>query len=278
MTLIRVALPTSILDVEHTPLLKAIRVHQVARWASIFGVYEVIFYKEPLIGHIEFQEQEKFIKTYWSYFFTPPYLRKTLIPPNPLLRYVGALPPIRLEAFNVAKKPKIGEVRVGFVYRDPSGKLYAHVGNRAPYFVKNTCEEGLRPLLVVSIENRVVECTEKPVYLGPRLTFYSSLREVLERSRSTSHYVIATDKKGEFPSYDIVSKLRDRDITILFGSPRHDLFEIARQERLSLQRYVDYTWNTVPQQRVISIRTEEALIITLGVINMFLRGSVKRVL
>jgi len=277
MTLIRVALPTSILDVEHTPLLKAIKIHQVARWTSIFGVYEVIFYKEPLTGHIEFHEQEKFIKTYWSYFFTPPYLRKLLISSNPLLRYVGALPPIRLEAFNVAKKPKIGEVRVGFVYKDLSGKFYAHIGNRIPYLVENACEEGLKPLLVVSIEDRVVECIEKPIYLGPRLTFYSSLREVLERSRSTSHYVIATDKKGEFPSYNTISKLRDRDITILFGSPRYDLFEIAQQEQMLLQKYIDYVWNTIPEQRVVSIRTEEALIITLGVINIFLRGGVERV-
>jgi len=270
MTLIRVALPTSILNVEFTPLLKAIRVHQVARWTSIFGVHEVVFYREPTTGHAEFQEHEKFIKAYWNYFFTPPYLRKLLIPPNPILKYVGALPPIRLEAFNVSKKPKTGEIRVGFVYRDSGSVLRAHIGGSAPYLVVNNCEEGLRALRVVSSERRSVECVDKPVYLGPRLVFHSSLLGVLKRARDTSDYVIATDRKGSVPSSSDVLKLCGCDVTILFGSPKYDLFEIAQQEHASLEEYVDQVWNVVPGQRVVSVRTEEALIIALGVINALL--------
>ncbi len=270
MTLIRVALPTSILNVEHTPLLKAIRVHQVARWSSIFGVYEVIFYKEPTTGYGEFQEHEKFIKIYWNYFFTPPYLRKLLIPSNPILKYVGALSPIRLEVFNVSKKPRTGEIRVGFVYRDSSNTLRAHVGDRIPYLVVNNCEEGLRALRIVSSEKRFVECVDKTVYLGPRIVFHSSLFNVLKNAKDTSDFVIATDKKGVVPGSSDVFKLCGRDVTILFGSPKYDLFEIAQQERILLEEYVDHVWNVVPGQRVVSVRTEEALIITLGVINAFL--------
>jgi len=270
MVVIRVALPTSILDVESTPLLKAIKVHQVARWSSIFGVYEVVFYKEPTTGYSEFQEHEKFIKTYWNYFFTPPYLRKVLISPNPILRYVGALPPIRLLVFNVTRKPRVGEIRAGYVYRDSSGRLYAHIGDKTPYRVLSNCEEGLRPLSVISVENKLVECTEKPIYLGPRISFSSSLLEVLRKARETSRCIIATDKKGELPSSRVVCEECSSDTTILFGSPKYDLFEIAQQEQVSLKEHVDYVWNTIPGQKVVSIRTEEALLATLGVINMFL--------
>jgi len=57
--------------------------------------------------------------------------------------------------------------------------------------------------------------------------------------------------------------------TILFGSPKYDLFEISEQEGIDLSKFIDYTWNTVPGQKVVSVRTEEALIITLGVVNAF---------
>ncbi|MFZ8782378.1 MAG: putative RNA uridine N3 methyltransferase [Desulfurococcaceae archaeon] len=276
MTLIKVILPTSILAIEHTPLLKALRVHQVARWTAIFSVHEVVFYKEPTTGYTEFQEHEKLIKAHWNYFFTPPYLRKILIPPNPALRYVGALPPIRLEAFNTAKRPRVGEIRVGLVYREPDGRLHAHVGGRVPYLVKDGCEEGLRPVRVVSVEKKLVECVEKPAYLGPRLVFTTSLHEALEEVEKTSDFIIATDKKGSVPSTSEVLRVCKSRVAILFGSPKYDLFEIAQQEGISLIDHVDYVWNTVPGQRVVSIRTEEALVITLGVVNVFLSSCSER--
>jgi predicted SPOUT superfamily RNA methylase MTH1 len=270
MAMIRVALPTSILSVEQTPLLKAIKVHQVARWTSIFGVYEVIFYKEPSTGYSEFQEHERFIRAYWSYFFTPPYLRRLLIPRNLILKYVGALPPIRLITFNVSKKPRTGEIRAGYVYRDINGKLYAHIGDKTPYLVLNNCEEGLRALSVISTEGKIVECIEERPYFGPQLAFHSSLLEVLTEAERTSHCIIATDKKGEPPSSNTLCNTCRGEVTVLFGSPKYDLFEISQQEGISLQEYVDYVWNTIPEQRVVSVRTEEALIITMGIINMYL--------
>jgi predicted SPOUT superfamily RNA methylase MTH1 len=270
MVMIRVALPTSILSVEQTPLLKAIRVHQVARWTSIFAVSEVVFYKEPLTGSKEFQEHERFIRAYWNYFFTPPYLRKLLIPRNPVLRYVGALPPVRLVAFDVSKRPRSGEIRVGYVFRDTNGRLRAHIGDKTPYTVLNKCEEGLRTISVVSAERKFVECVDSKLYLGPQLAFYSSLLEVLTRARRSSRCIIATDKKGELPSSSTLCGTCRGDVTVLFGSPKYDLFEISQQEGVELRDYVDYVWNTVPEQRVVSVRTEEALIVTLGIINMYL--------
>jgi len=67
-TVLRVVLPTSILSVEHHLLLKSIRIHQVARWTSIFGVYEVVFYREPDTPIEEFEEHRKLILDHWEYF------------------------------------------------------------------------------------------------------------------------------------------------------------------------------------------------------------------
>jgi predicted SPOUT superfamily RNA methylase MTH1 len=270
-TFLRVVLPTSILSVEHHLLLKSIRIHQVARWTSIFGVSEVLFYREPTTSMDEFREHELLIKDHWDYFFTPPYLRRKLVPIKPSLKYVGMLPPIRLEVFNVDKKPRDGELRIGYVYRGRDGFL-ALIGDKAPYVVETNCpREGLVVVRVKNVERRLVECVDIPIYTGPRLIFTSSFREALEESRASSDVVVATDRNGKVVSVEDVVGIRGRRVSILFGSPKYDLFEIAMRDGLELRDHVDYVWNTIPGQRVVSIRTEEALIITLGVINAFLR-------
>lgn len=273
-TTLRVALPTSILVVEHGRALRSIRIHQIARWSSIFGAHEVIFYKEPTTTNRDFREHKTLIEDHWRYFFTPPYLRKQLIPLTPTLKYVGLLPPIRLEIFNVNKRPRVGEIRLGYVYMDNDGTLKALIGDTLPYTVIGECKEAgeIRTLVVKSTEKRTVECVNKYVYTGPRLSFANSLREVLERYRKKSRYIIVTDRTGEVPTYEQVKILRGSDVTILFGGPKHDLFEIAKQEGFDLKEHADYVWNTIPLQKVVTVRTEEALIITLGVINAFLGG------
>ncbi|MEM4933956.1 MAG: putative RNA uridine N3 methyltransferase [Desulfurococcaceae archaeon] len=273
-TVLRVALPTSILSVEHALALKSIRIHQVARWSSIFGVYEVVFYKEPSTTSREFKEHKAIIEDHWKYFFTPPYLRKQLVPFKPTLKHVGILPPIRLEIFSVSQRPRAGELRLGYVFRDVDGEVKALVGDNEPYVVLGNCKQdaGILPVIVRSEKERIVECSSEPVYVGPRLAFANCLKELLERYRKVSKHLIATDRKGEYPSTELVESMRGCDIMLLFGSPQHDLFEIASQEGFAMRRYVDYVWNTVPRQKVVTVRTEEALIITLGIVNAFLRG------
>ena len=271
--IIRVALPSSILSVEHSLLMKSIRIHQVARWTSIFNVVEVVFYKEPSTLINEFKKHVELIEDHWKYFFTPPYLRKRLVPLKPSLKHVGSLPPIRLNIFNVDKKPRKNEKRLGYVYRGRDGALLALIGDTVPYrVIDGDCEkkQDLALLLVVDVDEYAVKCIDEPVYRGPLLKFKSSLREVVDEYRKVS-VIIATDRKGEYVKSDIVNKLRGSDLLLLFGSPKYDLFEISNQEGFRIEDYVDYVWNTVPGQQVVTVRTEEALIITLGVLNTFLR-------
>lgn len=272
-TSITIALPTSILSIEHSLLLKSIRIHQVARWSSIFGVKEVVFYREPSTTPEEFREHQTLISDHWSYFFTPPYLRRRLIPRTRSLRYVGVLPPIRLNVFNVGRKPVQGEIRIGYVFRDEDGSLRALIGDSSTYLVQGACRTGLLPLRIIDIERRIVEVYDKEVYRGPSIQFANSLRETVASIRGRVDYLIATDRDGEIVSDAPVRILRGRRVGILFGSPKYGLFEISSQEGFDLRRYVDYNWNTIPNQEVVTVRTEEALIVTLGVINAFLRGE-----
>lgn len=261
------ALPTSILRVEPTLFLKSLRIHQVARWTSIFGVNRALFFHDYETPGPRRREYERLIRDHWEYFFTPPYLRKALVPLRPTLRYVGALPPIRLKLFDVGRRPRRGEARIGYS-RD--GAEF-DIGDEAPYRAVNECGKGLSLVEVVDIEARLVKCLNDDYYLGPLLDFRESLREVVEGAGNA--LVIATDKNGVVPGRGDIAELRNAArVLILFGSPSRDLFELSSGEGFDVMDYADLVWNTAPGQMVASIRTEEALLITLSLINIYLRA------
>ncbi|MEM1878819.1 MAG: putative RNA uridine N3 methyltransferase [Desulfurococcaceae archaeon] len=273
-TRIRVALPSSILSVEPSLIQKSFRVHQVARWTSIFGVSEVVFYKDFSTSTEEFNEHLRIIREHWKYLFTPPYLRKILVPLSPELKYAGMLPPIRLNVFNVSRKPISGEERLAYVFRGSNGELKAHLGSVEPFKIIGECSKVNSVVLVkvISSENREAVCLDKEVYRGPVLASTSSLKETVTRYRGIVDYIIVTDRKGSVPTLHEVEGVRGRDLLILFGSPKYDLFELSEQEHFRIQDYADFIWNTVPEQKVATVRTEEALIITLAIVNIYLKG------
>jgi hypothetical protein len=54
----------------------------------------------------------------------------------------------------------------------------------------------------------------------------------------------------------------------LFGAPSRGLHEIAKDEGLKLNELVDIIVNTIPKQGTETVRTEEALLATLAVLNV----------
>ena len=55
---------------------------------------------------------------------------------------------------------------------------------------------------------------------------------------------------------------------ILFGSPSAGLYEILELEGLNLDEIADFVVNTIPLQGVETVRTEEAIFVTLGILNI----------
>ena len=83
--------------------------------------------------------------------------------------------------------------------------------------------------------------------------------------------VIATSRRGD-PIMEIADKIldrwkRSRRVLVAFGSPTRGLQEIVRQEGIQLERAADFIVNTVPNQGVKTVRTEEALYTTLAILN-----------
>ena len=67
----------------------------------------------------------------------------------------------------------------------------------------------------------------------------------------------------------LISSLKKRRATlVVFGSPKLGLTDILKQENKAPEDIFDYFVNTVPNQNVSTVRTEEAILISLGIFNL----------
>ncbi len=275
MNTLSIAVPTSTILNEPGLLLKTLRIYEYVRYCSIFGVEELVFYNDGFTRRSDHYRAVELITKIWRYLITPPYLRRKLIPIDKDLRYVGILPPLRLEIFNVSKRPVSGEKRLGLII-EKRGRLYVDIGLDKLFRLEDKCGS-VGEIILVEVTDPITGiavCVDEQVYRGPILGFEDSFTDLLEYYSSKGFVVIATSRYGKIPGQDELEELSSYDrIALLFGSPRHGLYDIASKNGVKLGRVVKYIWNTVPRQRVKTVRTEEAVIITLGIVNMFLRRS-----
>jgi len=275
MVSITVAIPSSILEVEPGLLLKTLRIHQVIRYSSIYGVSRIALYKDPFTSLDAHEQYVQLFRKLHRYLLTPPYLRKKLIPLDPDLRYVGLLDPLRLKAYSVSKHGVVGEIRIGLL---EGGRV--DVGLKELFTLENPSEctsirNGLVVVELTSLNPPSAKCVDFKPYTGPELEVHASLAEVIDEyagKRSEKTFILATSRFGRIPSIKALAELcKQNSILVLFGAPRYGLYEIAKAEGFNLEDRVADVWNTIPGQRVKTVRTEEALIATLAIINMYAR-------
>lgn len=273
-----VYIPDSILSNVGDLRRKTIKFHEILRTSCMFRVDEIVVFRDPLYKGGLGKDRELMEKLH-KYFTTPPYLRKKLVPIDPLLKYVGELYPIRLAVFNVKRDAREQEYRVGLVKSViglRSIKVSIGLSRDA---VAECIDECPKPgeLVVVKVESvnpLKITCSEScsKVYTGPLLKFSSDIArdtEVLRRSC----YIIATSRLGRELSLDYLQKLREEllarnCIAVLFGSPYRGLYAMFESLNKSLDECVDAVLNTLPKQGTVSIRSEEALHSTLTIINL----------
>jgi predicted SPOUT superfamily RNA methylase MTH1 len=85
---------------------------------------------------------------------------------------------------------------------------------------------------------------------------------------------IGTSKYG-VPFAQIAGRIAEKwgqvdNVLVAFGAPAAGLNEIVAQEGFSLDDIVDFVVNTIPMQGTETVRTEEALIASLAVLNVAL--------
>jgi predicted SPOUT superfamily RNA methylase MTH1 len=280
MKKLSIAIPASV--VSDTPHLreKASKIGLIGRAAAIFRINEIIIY--PDCPGVNQRNDMDLIATLLAYMETPQYLRKTLFKLKPILQYAGILPPLRTMHHPLnrrSKDLKVGEYREGVTVSKTREGTLVDIGVESPALVfgSQLATDRRVTVRIVKTEKPVkaelVNRDEVPTYWGYLVTVEKHRFGEMVKSRDFD-LAIATSKYG-LPFVQVAGQIvekwvRANSILLAFGAPALGLNEIVGREGLRLEDIVDFVVNTIPLQGTETVRTEEALIASLAVLNIAL--------
>jgi predicted SPOUT superfamily RNA methylase MTH1 len=278
---ISIAIPASVVsDIPHLRE-KTSKMGLIGRAAAIFRVEEIIIYLDnPKMSQ---KADMDLIATLLTYMETPQYLRRRLFSLRPELQYAGTLPPLRTAHHPLNRKVenlKVGEYREGIPLSLTKEGMLVDIGVERPALIVDSQEPvGKRVTVrIIGVDRQVeVELADRndvPEYWGYTVAGETCLFGKMVESRNFD-LTIATSRYG-VPFTDVVQQIdqgwRDANtILVAFGAPTKGLNEIVRQEGLRLEDITDFVVNTIPKQGTKTVRTEEALIASLAIFNIYFR-------
>lgn len=273
----RVAVPASL--VSDTPHLreKTAKLGSIARTCAIFSVSEIILYPDDPRRN---QGQEiDFCKRILDFIETPQYLRKRMFGLDPALKFTGILPPLQSSAHNVTSdlgKCRVGEIRDGVIVGARKSKLEVDVGLGRVLISSGTFPVGLKVTVRITslgkpLNGDIVNDSEKPTGWGYRVkTSELGLAALVDESHADLK--IGTSRYGT-PIAELWTKIGHSlstvsSVIVAFGSPKNGLVDILKAEGITSKEVFNYFINTVPGQSVTTVRTEEAMLISLSLLNL----------
>lgn len=267
-----IAIPDSILsDCKHVRD-KTIKIGNIARTCAIFNINTIYVYHDISEKKSEFD----LIKILFEFLDTPQYLRKFLYDKREDLRYTGLLPPLRTPHHKLNQKLseiRIGEFREGVIIKK-SSKLFVDVGLSRLIPLKGSAKNRTRVTVrfINGYPSLLCEIASKKKikdYWGYRIIKLSSLSELLNKLKPD--LLILTSRLGQLITKiwdDIFFRIKNsQKIVIVFGSPKSGINDILKRENYSLRADSNYIINTFPKQGCDTIRTDEAIMGTLALIN-----------
>ena len=269
-TLVSLLIPASFTEESPDPRIKTYKVGQIARAAAIFRIDDIIIYRTRGL------DDSRFISTVLRYAETPQYLRKAAFPVQDALRYAGVIPPLRIPSHTVSDE---SEYREGIVTSvGPDRSAWVDVGYDSPIPFENpprALHKGER--ISVRICSRrpktkleLVNKKDIPLYWGYEVRTAKSLHDALTEADGLR---IATSVRGRALDLALLSEIgemvKQRDkVSVAFGSPSKGLDALLLDEGHKLEDHSSYVVNAVPGQGAATVRTEEAVFITLGLLNL----------
>jgi hypothetical protein len=260
---ITIFIPISILSDVPSLIEKTFKVGQLARSASIFRVDRIVIYKDSPSAN---REDAFIMRDLLSYAETPQYLRRRIFPMMDNLKYAGLIPPLRTPHHPLESTD--ASFREGLVLSSDSKGSRVDVGLKKPV-------DCLSPLTVNKrVTMKLVNGAwlpaskeEVPLYWGYSFTLeFKGIAQLIAAGQYDS--VIATSRIGS-PLATIAKDIRRtfsncKNLAILFGSPGEGLHEILKREGARIDDVADLIVNTVNDQGTATIRTEEAVTISLA--------------
>uniref|UniRef100_A0A061RAG8 Uncharacterized protein n=1 Tax=Tetraselmis sp. GSL018 TaxID=582737 RepID=A0A061RAG8_9CHLO len=292
---VSMAVPGSVIDNTQSLELATAVAGQIARTAAIFNVNEVVVFDDrlnPTPGTLS--AGTAFLARVLQFMETPQYLRRGLIPMHKDLRLAGMLPP--LDAPHHMRANEWRKYREGAVIRSDGECCFCDIGLDKEAIVKGSFPEKTRLTLrlgdkprarpIGSSGNEVYEAEavsateplEKDgVYWGYVVRVASGLSAVLGECPFDGGYdlTIGTSEHGTAEGPAALALPEFRHLLVAFGGlngleecARHDSSLKGGDARDAFHLYV----NTCPGQGSRTIRTEEAVLISMSYLQTAIRA------
>ena len=273
-----IAIPASVIS--DTPHLreKTSKIGLIGRAAAIFRVNEIIVY--PDNPKADQGRDLDFIALLLNYLETPQYLRKTLFKIEPSLQFAGILPPLRTPHHPLSGKTKhlkVGEYREGVVLSQAKEGLLVDIGVDGPALLreKQFAVGDRLTLQVLKVGERVevqtVSREDVPIYWGYKVSVEKRSFGQLAADGEFDLSIATARIGGKF--MDVASEIGEKwshaqHVLVAFGAPTRGLHEIVKDEGLKLSEIADFVVNMIPEQGTVTVRTEEALLAALAILNV----------
>lgn len=265
MISMKILIPSTFSAEERDKKIQVKKIDLLARAASIFGVETIIIYKDK-DPKVEEEENAKLLEKYLLYAETPPYLRKKLIPYDPDLKYANILSPLLIPSHGYSEK-----YREAYIKEKQGEKAVLDAGLEED-LVGNMPEEekGERVTIKRLGETKCKRVSEEEIpgfWTFTIKNYRESLHKILKRLER--HFIIGTARKGG-DIREQFNTIKNRDLSgvaIVFGSAWRGLYDLMERGDLRKEDF-DLILNTIPNQTTRTVRTEEAIFITLGILNV----------
>ena len=270
METLSIFVPNSFLAESKDTKIRTYKVGLIGRYAALFRAKNIVIYNDNSDGGS--RDDALYMKTILEYMDTPQYLRKQVFPITPELKNVGILPPLRTPHHPLSNEITVGEFRQGLTKKRVRKGTMVDIGvDRLAL-----CKEKLSVNKVLSfrIEKLGKEILIEPdepesVYWGyDTIASDRNLYDSITMMKQKPDLVIGTSKYA--PNINSIldevqtSIQQANHVAILFGGPYSGINSLINERKL------DYEINTVPCQGTETVRTEEALISTLSILNILL--------
>ena len=271
MTL-RVAIPdTSLTDCSDLRQ-KTVKAGSIARSLAVFRVESLYIYDTGMLSP-EKKRDADLLRKILQYMDTPQYLRKSAFPKSQSLKFAGLLPPLRtrshpLEA-NISDLQD-GMVRWGLQVRP--GKVDLGLDKTINY-PKNVSERDPTLFKVVKTKPHIIleiiEREDVGEYWGFEVERVTNLAKLLEESDESTRVGFSRNAPAFHQlEADLKSTIAGtQSVLAVFGGPSHGILGFFSKEREEVKSHIDFWVNTIPDQGTETVRLEEAIFISLGLLN-----------
>lgn len=270
MEKLSIFVPNSFLAESKDSKIRTYKVGLIGRYAALFRANNIVIYNDNSDGGS--RDDALYMKTILEYMDTPQYLRKQVFPITPELKNVGILPPLRTPYHPSSDDLQVGDFRKGLTKKRVRKGTMVDIGVDQLAL----CKEKLSVNKVLSfrIEKLGKEILIEPdepdgVYWGyETITSDRNLYDSITMMKQKPDLVIGTSKYA--PNINsILDEVQTRirqatHVAILFGGPYSGINSLINERKL------DFEINTVPCQGTETVRTEEAVISTLSILNILL--------